>query len=166
MLITEYTDERGAFLCIVCPNGEFLIDADDRDLLGAHKWRVYNMQAGRNPYIACSIKGKTVLLHRLVMEAPKGIEVDHRDWDGLNNRRYNLRFATRAQNRANCRRFNHVSKSGRGVYEQKNGRFTVVITIKNKAKYFGTYDTAEEAARVRDLAVIEAHGEFAVLNTL
>ena len=94
-------------------------------------------------------------------------EPDHRDGDGLNNQRANLRRATRAQNNANRRkrRDGHTSIFI-GVYALKlrPGRFRACIEIHGKTKHLGSFRSEADAARAYDAAAFAAHGDFAKLN--
>jgi hypothetical protein len=142
--------------------GFTLVSDEDRGLL-RHKWAIVRPD-GSKPYVAAWISGRTVYLHRLVLGAEKGQEVDHIDGDGLNNSRANLRLATRQQNCVN--RQSYKPKSGfRGVYEQpQGGSWQVKLTVNRKHIRGGSYKTPEEAARVYDRLAFEHFGEFAKLN--
>src|SRR5688572_1565148 len=72
------------------------VDEPDRHLLACRNWNVVRL--GYTKYAVAKLHGKTTYLHRLIMQAPAGMEVDHRDGNGLNNRRENLRLVTRTQN--------------------------------------------------------------------
>jgi len=101
-------------------------------------------------------------LHRVIMAADDGVKVDHRDRDGLNNRRSNLRIATLSQNNANS--FRPANRAGfRGVVAVGK-KWRAQIRRDGARVYLGLYETPEDAARTYDRAAREAHGEFATLN--
>lgn len=100
-------------------------------------------------------------LHRIIVRAQPGEKVDHRNGDGLDNRRTNLRVCTQAQNNANTRR-RRSSKSGfKGVHWYQPGK---CWRAQCRHKHVGYYPTAEEAARAYDDRAVSEFGEFALLN--
>lgn len=136
-----------------------IIDAEDAPLVSGSKWRA--SQAGRKWYAAATRGGRTVYLHRLLMKAPKGVLVDHRDNDGLNNQRSNLRLANKSLNGANSA-LSVRNKSGfKGVHRIRGNKWRASITHQGKIRNLGHYDTAEKAFEAYKIAAREAHGEFA-----
>jgi hypothetical protein len=109
-----------------------------------------------------------VRLHRLILQAPKGTFVDHRNSDSLDNRRENLRLATRCQNMQNMkRRKNKTATSSQfiGVYFDKSRcLWAYQLRANGKVVSAGRFATEVEAARARDIAALKYHGEFARLN--
>ena len=125
-------------------------------------------------------------IHRLVINAPKGMDVDHINGNGLDNRKENLRLCTRSQNAMNKKLRGDSSTGFKGVqydpilrdkYTSKKTGITTVREYKVSKPYraycgngkgghiaLGRYATAEEAARARDAKVKVLHGEFAYLN--
>ena len=106
-----------------------------------------------------------VYVHRLILNPPPDLLVDHVNGDGLDNRRTNIRVATRSQNNANSNIFNPLGY--RGVCLVPSGRFKATISDRERAqksRYIGTFDTPSEAARAYDAAALERFGEFARLN--
>jgi hypothetical protein len=133
----------------------------------AHHLREARWYAIRCSHLAYAIRrvgphkiGKRVRLHQQLFGVPAGCEIDHIDWNGLNNRRGNLRPCSRSQNIGNSRQ--QPGPSGfRGVIQIGN-RWRA--RIGDERCYLGTFATIEEAARAYDAAAIERFGEFATLN--
>ncbi|WP_366558514.1 HNH endonuclease [Phenylobacterium sp.] len=102
---------------------------------------------------------KKIYLHRSVAAASglviDGLFVDHRDHDGLNCRRSNLRIATRSQNGMNRR--NPAS----GVRRKSRGSWSASIQAGGKRYYLGSYPSADEAEMARRKASYELHRDFA-----
>ena len=109
-------------------------------------------------------------IHRVVMDAPEGMDVDHINGDRLNNTKSNLRVCTRSQNSQNKKLRTDSASGYKGVYKHKGNLkkpFQAYIGDPNKVSRslkLGYYATAEEAARVYDRKALELHGEFAYTN--
>ena len=137
------------------------------EIVGSNrKWHVTRGQHG-NLYARCTVKRNGVKrqykLHRLILDAPAGMEVDHRDGDGLNNRRSNLRLATVAQNHRN-RRKTYGSSRFLGVSATKHGTWKSQIKAEGRVKHLGTFKNEVDAARAYDAAAVMYHGEWAAPN--
>ena len=97
------------------PGLTVLADDEDGAIVGSHRWYATpNVMGG---FYAAAHPGKTtVYMHRLIMAAPRGRQVDHINHDTLDNRRENLRIVTNRQNNENRNGAYKNSKSGiRGV---------------------------------------------------
>lgn len=112
-------------------------------------------------------KNSHVYLHHMVMEKMTGtkdwggLEIDHINRNRLDNRRENLRLATRSQQRMN-RPLNKLNNTGvAGVSLQKNGKYRVRIMLDRKEITLGTFDDFDTAVQVRKAKEKELFGEFA-----
>lgn len=106
---------------------------------------------------------KELRLHRLLMDAKTGRIIDHKDGDGLNNRCSNLRDTDAKGNARNRKLPTH--KRFIGVTTHKvSGKYEAYIRVDGKKIHLGLHADEEVAARIRDQAAIEHHGEFATLN--
>lgn len=94
---------------------------------------------------------QTIRLHRVVLGFGRGDPlVDHRDGNGLNCRRANLRPSTSTVNSRNRREKGNSSSPYSGVYlYKKNGRWLAVIGMHGKIKHLGYFDTQQEALSAR-----------------
>jgi hypothetical protein len=141
-----------------------LVDCRDYELLSQYPWRVIEAaRPGRmnGPYAATG--HEAVLMHCLILGL-KG--VDHINHDGLDNRRSNLRPATRDQNNHNERpRSGSVSPFKGVTWDGRyRGRWQARIAIDGRRHSLGCFGTEAEAARAYDLAARCAWGEYAWLN--
>ena len=140
-----------------------IIDDSDKGIVDKFKWRAVK---GRNTYYAAStIDGKPVLMHRMIL----GIKgrynhVDHKNGNGLDNRRENIRLCSCSQNNINRPKYKNNRAGIKGVNTFKNGKFGARITIGGKLIHLGTFSTSEEAGRAYDKFARIHHGEFANLN--
>lgn len=138
-----------------------IIDAVDVPLVAGVNW---SASPSRNTFYASRTiwrDGKTekVILHRLLMAAPADMHVDHRDGDGLNCRRNNMRLATVQQNNLN-RGLRVTNKCGlKGVSPQGN-RFRSEIQADGTKHYLGLFATPEQAHAIYCETGKSLHGEF------
>ena len=138
-----------------------LVDDCDFDFINQFKW--YANKLGAKSWYAIRGSDK-VPMHKLIL--PGGM-VDHRDRDGLNNQRGNLRYATKAQNAANSVITGNFSSKYRGVYKLKTcKRWEAYIHLDNKKKSLGLFKTEIEAALAYNNAAKEYFGEFANPNVV
>ncbi len=107
-------------------------------------------------------KQTLVLMHRQIIKAPKGQNVDHIDRNGLNNQRANLRLCTHAENLWNQKR----KRAGYKGVTRKPGqeKWQCFITANDVVHYLGSYACPEAAAREYDKLAKLLHGEYALLN--
>ena len=137
------------------------IDFSDWWKVQGHSW--YVSIRPNSAYAIASKNGTTVSMHRLIKPPPEGMQIDHKDGNGLHNRWDNLRVATSKQNNANAFRVEN-STGFIGVNLSSNGRWGARAVIDGKRQHIGTFDTAEEAAHAYDKWTLKEYGEFAQLN--
>jgi hypothetical protein len=143
-----------------------IVDDADFVALSCFRWHAqshpgYGYYAARRSYNCTSGKDDSILMHRQIMEFPIG--VDHRNGDGLDNRRANLRVANQSQNAANSRLSRNNTSGFVGVHYYGRGLrrpWTAHVTVNRKTIHLGYFATSEEAAKRRDAAAIDAFGEF------
>lgn len=141
------------------------VNTQDFDL-NEFKWS--SQLNGGNNY---AIRNGSIQMHRIIMsrildrELLPSERVDHKDGNGLNNRRNNLRLATHTQNMQNRKKHKNNTTGYKGVF--KNGKkYIARIRVNGKLLSCGTYETPELAARAYDNAALIHFGEFARLNFL
>lgn len=146
---------------------EALIDDDDYERVSHHKW--YASPRKHTVYAYANIgKGRggnrKISLHRFIMNAQKENEVDHRDGNGLDCRRHNLRDCTTKQNRQNQRKLRNSLSQYKGV-SFRRGRWRAFIAPDGVGtKELGSYASEGDAARAYDRAAINYFGAFANTN--
>lgn len=135
------------------------VDPEDYDRLKYLGWSL-NEKGGHAK--RCERRGKsthTVLMHREIVNAPKGMLVDHINWDPLDNRKANLRVCSQRENLCNRGPTKQNTTGFKGVSKVRN-RYQVSIDC----KVIGWFDDPIEAAKCYDKAAKELHGEFAFQN--
>jgi hypothetical protein len=136
-----------------------VIDAEDYALVSQYKWRAIGSRK-KKFYAETGRNRDRILMHRLILGLPQDVEGDHKDGDGLNNRRNNIREATRSQNNMNRRSW---TGSYKGVLAVP-AVWKAVINVGKRKLNLGTFAIEEDAARAYDEAALKYHGEFASLN--
>ena len=182
-------------LIIESSRGTFavLVDEDDWEKVNEHTWFLkWDSKKKSNKYYAGTHiphpdgswiprsdrpgqrrrRRKILSMHRLIMNPPKNMQIDHINGNGLDNRKCNLRVCTNAQNNAN-KPPQKNSKSGlKGVAKSSKNRWVAYIgtnilregTDKPERRIIGYFSTKEEAGRAYDAAAKERYGEYAWLN--
>jgi hypothetical protein len=160
-----------SFRRIYLGEGEWtILDQEDYYRFSDMKWSVcghddciyagrFTKKTGRGQML------KPVYLHREIMNAPKGLLVDHENNNGLDNRRANLRLATHSENCCNRPKKTNTSSRFIGVcFIKARNRWRAATKDHGKSIFIGYFDDEIKAARAYDAAAKKYHGEFARLN--
>lgn len=142
-----------------------IIDDADHEWLSQWKWHACVSRGVATARRSEWINGKktAIPLSRFIMNAPKGIQVDHENRNTMDNQRHNLRFATNAQNCRN-RKLRSDSRTGlKGVIKWRYG-FSASIQTDGVRVNLGSFQTPELAYAAYCDAAKQLHGEFARLQ--
>lgn len=147
---------------------------DEEDLSKVEHLRWYAISGAYTSYAghACRRQnGRQIHLrmHRVILGSPQGVEVDHINGDGLDNRRKNLRLCSHTENVRNSRSYRGASVYkgvGRNTYTSVRGwrKWVAKIRVNKHLLWLGTFDTEADAARAYDCAAQKHFGEFARPN--
>jgi len=145
-----------------------LVDDADYPSLNQYKWFV--VKAPHTYYAYRTNKQHQIVrMHRSILDAPDGLEIDHINGNGLDNRRSNLRFCKHSENLKNQKLSSRNKIGFKGVsclgYNRKKP-YRATIWVNNKNLCLGYYCTAEGAARAYDAAAVKQHGQFARTNEM
>jgi hypothetical protein len=141
-----------------------IFDDQDETLVLSHRWYAHHTAKTvyARGYRKGDRKGGLVYLHRLLVQPAPGADVDHINGDGLDNRRANLRAASRTQNNANRRIFR---AAGKGAYfDRQTGRWRAEISHQGRVHKLGRFPSRSSALAAYDAAATKLFGEFALIN--
>lgn len=149
-----------------------LVDDEDYEYLNQWKWYAYKHKYKHTYYARKSKNNKCILMHRIIMNTPPNLQVDHVYHNGLDNRKFieingrlkqNLRNCTNSQNSMNktaLGKSKYLGVSYVGKY------ITAKIRINGRLRYLGSFKTEDAAALAYNEAAKIYHGEFANLNII
>ena len=139
------------------------IDADDAPKIAGLRFYVH--RALNTVYARAFPNGKGIYLHQIIVGSKPGERIDHKDRDGLNNTKANLRYPiTQTQNMGNAG-FKPGATGFRGVCLHKpTGKYVAGLYRHGIRYHLGYFPSAEDAARAYDVAALQHFGEFATLN--
>jgi hypothetical protein len=162
------TKEDYAVINIDSPlHGHFdiLIDLEDVDRCKNISWSIQRIRYGKDKeyYMYYATNNKLGMLHRYLVNAPKGVIADHKDGNTYDNRKQNIRICDYTGNNRNAGL--HVNnKSGhKGViwyYYHDVNKWWASICVDRKIKSLGYYDDYEDAVKARESAEKKYYGEY------
>jgi hypothetical protein len=148
-----------------------VIDSADVEIVQGIRWRSFHPPSSKTPYATGYIPGRKapVYMHRLIMgvvNSGRKTECDHRNHNGLDNRRSNLRVCTHSQNSANRRRVEGAATPYRGIaWRPKRNKWVAIVNDPSGGRIeAGAFTDPIEAAMAFDRKAREVYGEFATLN--
>ena len=138
-----------------------LVDDEDYERVSKYKWCFDSGYAGRNKKLNNIDK-----MHRFILDlTDTELEVDHKDGDGLNNQKGNLRIGSHESNMHNKRRYKNNKSGFKGVYWfKKDSKWGASIQHKKKRIFLGLFEDKEEAARAYDKKSRELRSNDSFLN--
>jgi len=142
------------------------VDDADFEYLNQYKWCFNGRYAIRE--IRIGGKKRKILMHRIIVSVPFGLEIDHINGNGCDNRRDNLRICTHQQNVRNCKKcMKDTSSKYKGVcWHKTNRKWQAYIGVNKKVIYLGYFIEEDEAARTYNVAALKYFGEFAKPNII
>lgn len=158
--------------CIELTKGRVaIVDDSDFEYLAQYRWRLNQHGYAVRSQLVYRLDGKKscrmVFMHRTILNPPPGFFTDHINNQRLDNRRCNLRVATKSQNGANskCRKDNQSGLKGVG-YDKRNKKkpWRAHIGQNGKFRFLGTFTNKEDAHAAYCAAAIEQYGDFARFN--
>lgn len=139
-----------------------VVSDEDAEKVLPFSWSLLTGSSG-NKYCIGNVNGTMILLHRHIMNAEDNELIDHKDRNGLNNQRNNLREASFSFNARNVSARRNNTSGFKGVHKQGNG-WVAYVTENRRRIYLGYYESKEQAARAYDVFVLANFGEAAVTN--
>lgn len=136
-----------------------LVDDEDYERLSKWKWSYANVG-----YAVRNERGRIIYMHRFILNATTGKEVDHWDEDKLNNQKTNLRVCTPRQNKGNCgkRKGNYTSSHKGVIWRKDRNKWRAEITVNYKNIFLGHFEKEEDASRAYQSAHKKHFGEFSI----
>lgn len=131
-------------------------DLEDYDLISNYHWRLQPDKCFNTHY---AITKDNILMHRLILSPEKSKVIDHKNHNGLDNRKQNLKICTQLENMQN-QRLRKTNKSGYSniSYEKERNKWLVKFVYNKKVYKIGRYNTIEEALLVRNNFIKEMKG--------
>lgn len=136
-----------------------LVDDEDFEWLSEYRWYAVEYSRVKNRFYAKMSSRRKTLMHRLLLNAPRELEVDHMNGNTLDNRKSNLRLATRSENARNCLVRIDSKARFKGVeYRQDKGKYSAYYTLNGEKHHIGYFDDALSASEAHKKSFSEALG--------
>ena len=141
--------------------GHTIVDGSDFKYLSQFNWH-----KNHYGYAVRSVSGgRKILMHREIMDTPKGLDTDHINHNPLDNRKVNLRVCEHGQNQANHTIQKNNTSGFKGVYwHNQRQKWWARLQYKGKQRSLGLYSDKIDAAKAYNRGAIQYFGEYANLN--
>ena len=162
--INQYKQqEDGSWIGYTRNGEEFRFDNEDYERVIEYNWYLHKGNGYIETHIYKENKKRTKLkIHRLIMNPPDNMQIDHINHDKTDNRRQNLRICTNAENQYNQSKRKDNTSGYKGVHWFKNmQKWTAQIWVNNKKIHLRCFDNLEEATKAYKIAADKYFGEFA-----
>lgn len=159
-------DQGVNYVKVSLTQGKFcIIDIVDLDKISNHKWYVIKSKSKNSErlYAYGLVNNQYILMHRFIMGLQSGDcrQIDHKNHDGLDNRRKNLRICTPRQNQLNRRQLRIFSSQYTGV--AWSNKYQLWSSHYDK-RFLGYFNNEKTAAKVRDAYAILDSPDFIITN--
>ena len=147
----------------------FVDDEDYKRLMAMGSWMYHRGYAIRSKRVKKNGKwaSDVIRMHRLIIDIPDGLEVDHINLNKSDNRRSNLRICTRTENIINRLVQRNNSSGFKGVvWHKRIEKFQARIGVGKKRLHLGYFDNALDAAKAYNNSAKQYHGQFSILNEI
>lgn len=156
-----YIKDGCAYVKLTCSTKTMICDEEDWE-----RWKSFTWQESGG-YARTRILGKHTRFHRLVVNAPKGMEIDHINRNKLDNRKSNLRIVSHKANMLNRGKTRKSTTGIAGVYQKKGDtKYFAQIKVNEERLYLGKFESIEEAKKARLNAEKEYRDTFIEKETL
>jgi hypothetical protein len=136
---------------------------NDEDYIFLNQWKWYADRHSNTFYAATKINSKKCYMHRIILNATKNV-IDHRDGNGLNNQRNNIRSCSQSENLRNQKKVKGISKYKGVFFSRASNKWTSQIKIDDKKIHLGLFGSEIDAAFAYNQAAKKHFGEFANIN--
>ena len=148
-----YVEKEDCYEMMLKNNKIVKFDKEDFNLINKYFWNTTNTN-----YVYTRYMGKWIYMHRLIMQKELNnkpqLDIDHINHNTLDNRKCNLRLATKSQNSMN-------RKSKGYYYDKRCNKYIVRIKFNNKTILIGRFENEKDAIKARKEAEKKYYGEFA-----
>lgn len=158
-------------IILINNKGIILVDDEDYNFLNQFRWYLRRSNKRNNQLgyaqtpITINRKQTSIIMHKILIDIPNGMVIDHINHNTFDNRKSNLRIVTKSQNQMNKLPQKGKISKFKGVNWDKNlKKWKSRCSLNRKQYYLGLFEDEIDAARAYNIKAKELHGEYAYLN--